>query len=102
MTLVEIAAGASLIVAAATVIGFWMNFSDRITKADTRAAAAEIAAKDASGQVAILTASFGLYRENVAKEYIHRETMREVEDRLTQAINRLGDRLDKIITNAAN
>lgn len=101
MTIMEIAAGASLVVAAATVIGFWMNFSDRITKADARAAAAEIAAKDSSGQVAILSASFSLYRENVAKEYIHRETMHEVEDRLTQAINRLGDRLDKILTKDA-
>jgi hypothetical protein len=36
-----------------------------------------------------------LYREQIARDYIHREVMREVEDRLTGAIDRLGERLDR-------
>ena len=77
-------------------------YSDRITKAEGAAkAAAEIAqeakkdAHEAAEKIALLSASFGLYREQIARDYIHREVMREVEDRLTSAINGLGERLDR-------
>lgn len=53
-------------------------------------------------QLNLHVAAFHLYREQVAREYIHRETMKEVEDRLTGAINRLGDRFDKLIEAALN
>lgn len=85
-----------------SIITFWTRYSDRITKAEAAAKAAkdiaEEAKKDAheaSEKLAILAASFSLYREQVAKEYIHREVMREVEDRLTAAIDRLGSRFDR-------
>lgn len=74
---------------------FWLTFGGRISAAETEASNAKIEAKDASEKVAILGASFGLYREQIARDYIHREAMREVEDRLTQAIDRLGERLDR-------
>ena len=45
----------------------------------------------------IQSAAFPLYREQIAREYIHREVMREVEERLTAAIDRLGDRLDRAL-----
>ena len=84
------------------IISFWTRFSDRITKAEEKAkAATEIAqearvgAHECSEKLALQGAQFSLYREQVAKEYIHRESMREVEDRLTQAIDRLGTRLDR-------
>lgn len=93
-----------LVVAAVTVLSFWLRFSDRITKAHAAADLAKAAAddaradaKEASERVAILAASFSLYREQIAREYIHREVMREVEERLTQAIDRLGDRLDRVL-----
>lgn len=77
-------------------------YSDRITKAEGQAKAArEIAeeakkdAHEASQKIEILSAGFGMYREQIARDYIHREVMREVEDRLTSAINGLGERLDR-------
>lgn len=39
--------------------------------------------------MAVLKAKL-MFLETVAREYIHREVMREVEDRLTQAIDRSG------------
>jgi biopolymer transport protein ExbB/TolQ len=77
-------------------------YSDRITKAEEKGRQAiEIAqeakkdAHDAAEKIAIQSASFGLYREQIARDYIHREVMGEVEDRLTSAIDRLGERLDR-------
>jgi hypothetical protein len=86
------------------ILTFWMRFSDRITKADAKADKAIGASEDAKAnaheaneKTVLLSAAFSLYREQVAREYIHREVMREVEDRLTAAIERLGDRLDRIL-----
>jgi biopolymer transport protein ExbB/TolQ len=99
ITWISVAAGVASLL---SILRFWMTYSDRITKAEVAAKAAkdiaEEAKKDAheaSEKLAILAASFSLYREQVAKEYIHREVMREVEDRLTAAIDRLGTRFDR-------
>lgn len=78
-----------------SIITFWTRYSDRITKAHDIAEQAKKEAHDAAEKLAVLAASFSLYREQVAREYIHREVMREIEDRLTQAIDRLGARLDR-------
>jgi len=47
-------------------------------------------------------AAFHLYRETVAREYVHRETMKEVRHEMSEAINRLGDRFDRIIDSFTN
>lgn len=85
-----------------SIITFWTRYSDRVTKAEGAAkvandlaAEAKKDAHEAHEKVTLLATSFSLYREQVAREYIHREVMREVEDRLTQAIDRLGARLDR-------
>lgn len=87
-----------------SILKFYGSASDRITKAEAAAKNASDIAQEArkeahetSEKIAIMGASFSLYREQIAREYIHREVMREVEDRLTQAINRLGDRLDSVL-----
>ncbi len=85
------------IVPAIAIIGFWMTISSRLTKAETLAFEAGKDAGLANEKTALLQASFALYREQIAREYIHREMMREVEDRLTAAIERLGDRLDRVL-----
>jgi hypothetical protein len=92
-----LALGAALIVPAIAIVGFWMTLSSRLTKAETIATDARDDAKEANEKATLLSASFALYREQIAREYIHREVMREVEDRLTQAIERLGDRLDRVL-----
>lgn len=88
---------ASLIVPAIAIISFWVTFTSRLTKAEVTAEEAKEDAKEANSKATLLSASFSLYREQIAREYIHREVMREVEDRLTQAIERLGDRLDRVL-----
>jgi hypothetical protein len=80
---------------------FWLTFGSRIATAETTANNAQLEANKATDGVIALTASFSLYREQIAREYIHREAMREVEDRLTAAIDRLGERLDRFIEVAA-
>lgn len=99
-----IAAIAGSASACVAILTFWIRFSDRITtaegKADEALKAAEQSRRDNqenSDKLAIQTAAFSLYREQIAREYIHREVMREVEERLTQAIERLGDRLDRVL-----
>lgn len=87
----------ALIVPGLAILGFWMTLSSRLTKAELTASEAKDDAKEANDKATLLSASFSLYREQIAREYIHREVMREVEDRLTQAIERLGDRLDRVL-----
>ena len=83
------------------IITFWMTQASRLTKAEADSVAAAKAAYEANEKIILLSASFGLYREQIAREYIHREVMREVEERLTQAIERLGDRLDRVLEKKA-
>jgi Tfp pilus assembly protein PilO len=89
--------GVALIVPAIAILGFWMTLSARLAKAEIISLEAKEDAKEANQKATLLSASFSLYREQIAREYIHREVMREVEDRLTQAIERLGDRLDRVL-----
>lgn len=79
---------------------FWITFGGQISTAKADASEAKESAKEANDKIGIQAAAFALYREQVAREYIHREVMREVEDRLTQAIDRLGDRLDRVLIGA--
>jgi hypothetical protein len=90
----------ALVVPAIAIIGFWMTLSARLAKAEVISSEAKEDAKEANDKATLLSASFSLYREQIAREYIHREVMREVEDRLTQAIERLGDRLDRVLERA--
>lgn len=88
---------AGLAVACVVIVTFWINLYSRLTKAEADAEAAKKSAAEAHEKIALQAASFSLYREQVAREYIHREVMREVEDRLTAAIDRLGERLDRVL-----
>ena len=90
------------IVPAIAITTFWMTLSSRLTRAETIASEARDDAKEANEKATLLSASFGLYREQIAREYIHREVMREVEDRLTAAIERLGDRLDRVLEHSGH
>lgn len=58
--------------------------------------AKELAAS-AHEKVALLQAALTAYRETQAERLVSREVLREVEDRLTGAIEKLGDRLDKLV-----
>jgi len=81
---------------------FWLKFGARIGRAEIESTAAVLAGKDAIDRVTRLDASFSTYREQVARDYIQRDAMRELEDRLTAAIDRLGDRLDRFVEAAVH
>lgn len=81
---------------------FWLTFGTRIGRAETEASAANSGAKDALDRITRLGTSLSTYREQVARDYIHREVMHEVEDRLAAAIDQLGDRLDRFIEAAVH
>ncbi|WP_316184757.1 hypothetical protein [Bradyrhizobium sp. SZCCHNRI1003] len=92
-----------------TILGFWTRYSDRITKAESRAQIAEHAAEEAKkkadaaqDRITLLDQAFALYRERVAYEYTSRETLREVENRLADAIDKLGDRFDRALEQRAH
>ena len=91
------------------IVGFWTRYSDRLTKADAKAASAregaEEAKKDAKAaqdRVSLLDQAFGLYRERGALEYTSTKTLQAVEARLTDAIERLGDRFDRALEQRIN
>lgn len=94
-----------IVLAVVLAVGGWVwNLATRIKGAEGAASEALKAAEqakrdhqDISDKLAFQTAAFSLYREQIARDYIHREVMREVEDRLTAAIDRLGDRLDRVL-----
>jgi hypothetical protein len=94
-----IAAAGSLV----ALITFWVNRGRAEGESAARVAAAEAVAADAKRiaieahtRLAALEASFGLYRERIAAEYVSRSVLGEVEDRIGKAIERLGERLDRI------
>src|SRR5580658_4660314 len=80
-----------------TIIAFWMNLSSRITKAEVIGEKAKEEAALATEKYALLSASFALYRESIATNYVNREIMREVEGRLTEAIGALSTRIDRVL-----
>jgi|SRR5216684_526248 len=82
-------------------IGFWMALSSRITKAETEAMTALENAKQNTMKMEVLTQDTADYRERVAKEYIHWTAMKDIKDTMTQAIDRLGDRLDRFLDRTA-
>lgn len=72
-------------------IKFWMDMGRSQERADD----AKKIAIEAHLKVATLEQSFALYRERVAMEFVSRTTLREVEDRISAAIENLGVRLDR-------
>jgi hypothetical protein len=94
---ITLAAFGSMAISAIAIIGFWMNFSDRISDARNEARIAREVAKENSERISSMNASFALYREQVARDYISREMMQEFERRLTSAIDKLGERFDRYV-----
>lgn len=105
---------------------FWMSVATKISEARSAGDKAQSAAENAlqegveahksaslaHDRITVQSESFGLYRERVAKEYVSRDILREMEERLTsairdssrtasEAITSLGVRLDKAINSKA-
>jgi NACalpha-BTF3-like transcription factor len=76
--------------------GFLFRVADRLNKAEARANEAAKVADDAKTRVDHLETELVNHRVAVATEYVSRKTLEILEGKLVEAINRLGDRLDKL------
>lgn len=94
LTWVALVGAAGSIVA---VITFWMNRGRTEGENSATATDAKKIALEAHTKISALDAAFGIYRERVAADYVSRTTLREVETRITDAIDRIGDRLDRMM-----
>lgn len=92
MTGWEIPAGVVVTVVLA-VVGWIWRLAWKLAIHEGRITAAATAASNASAKATILEQELSDHREHVAAEYVSRDAMKEV----TDAINRLGDRLDSIL-----
>ena len=81
------------------IIKAWYDAKQRAEEACRIASEARNEVKAVKEQIGILQAAFAAYRETQAERLVSREVLREVEGRLAQSIDRLGDRLDAIIKN---
>jgi len=103
-----IGAISGLVVAGLAVLGFWLNWGDRLSQAQTKAEAATQDAHEANERVTALSAQFSLYREQAVREFVAHTTIADVERRLVQsqakteqrlvdALDGLNKRLDRLI-----
>lgn len=74
------------------VVGWIWTLSGRLTAADWRIDKAETLAAGASARSIELSRELTAHKEHVAAEYVSRDAMNEI----TDAINRLADRLDNL------
>lgn len=93
-----------MVAAIATLAGFglsfatfWMMFGRQIGEARTIADDAHRDARDSQDKLTLLSTSFALYREQIARDYVQREMLREFEDRLVRSIQELGQRFDRFM-----
>lgn len=87
----EVPAGAAVALLLA-VLGWIWRLSWKLATQDGRITAAATAASNASAKATILEQELTEHREHVAAEYVSRSSLKEV----TDAINRLADRLDSL------
>ena len=87
-----IAAGASLV----AVIRFWLHSSHLAEEARKEAEACMKCAKDAHQRIELLQAAIHAREVTQAERLVSRKVLSEVESRLAESIERLGDRLDNL------
>src|SRR5574340_1219855 len=74
------------------VAGWVWRLSWRLATQEGRIASANTAATEAKAKVATMATDLAEHKEHVAAEYVSRSALKEI----TDAINRLGDRLDNL------
>jgi len=85
----------AVLTALVTVIRFWLSASHMAEDARKEAACMKCA-KDAHHKVELLQAAIHAREVMQAERLVSREVLREVENRLAESIERLGDRLDSL------
>jgi hypothetical protein len=79
-----------------TLIRFWLHASHAAEEARKEAEACMKCAKDAHLKIELLQAAIHAREVTQAERLVSREVLREVESRLAESIERLGDRLDNL------
>ncbi|WP_445505055.1 hypothetical protein [Microvirga sp. G4-2] len=83
--------------AALGVIRFWILAEQKALAAEKRAQEAEDKADKAHEKIAILQASVNAHQITQAERLVSREVLREVEERLAKAIEKLGSQLQDLV-----
>lgn len=99
MGLLEWSAVGGIAVAILAIVTVLARLMDRLNKAESKATAAAISAADVKTEVGRVESELVQHRVDVARSYVSKETLASLETRIVEAINRLGDRLDKLFTN---
>ena len=76
--------------------GFLFRVADRLNRAEESANTASVTAAAAKLRADMLEGQLVEHRVNIAKEYVSRQALESLESKLIEAINRLGDRLDRL------
>lgn len=79
------------------IVAFIVRIEGRAKTAADTARDAHNMAKDAHEKIAIVQASLSLHREQVAREYIDRDAMREFKDEVMGGLKDLGRRIDEVL-----
>lgn len=79
------------------VIVFLVRAADRSTRAEDALKEFDRKLKHTDDRLTLEAAALSLFREQVAREYVSREAMRELEERVVKAIDRISDRLDRVL-----
>src|SRR5687767_14520069 len=87
----------AILMQAVAGIVFLVRTENKARSAGSLARQAIKMASEAHEKVAIVQASLGLHREQVAREYIDRDALREMKDDLMASINRLSERIDEAL-----
>lgn len=72
------------------------RLADRINKVEDAADVAGLNATAAKLDVEMLASDVNKHRVEIAKEYVTSRALESLESKLIEAINRLGDRLDRL------
>ena len=80
----------------ALIVG-WVRMKDQANDAKEEAADAKKIALEAHATLAVTNAEFARYREQVARDYVTRDTIREVEHRVVHAARETETRLSQQI-----
>lgn len=78
-------------------VAFVVRADGRSKTAAETAQEAHAMAKEAHEKIAIVQASLSLHREQVAREYIDRDAMREFKDEVMGGLKDLGRRIDEVL-----
>lgn len=87
----------TIIATAVIVISFVLRSDARSKSAKELAREAKHRADEAHEKIAMVGSAHAVFREEVAREYVSHEALRQMETRLTHSIDGIRERLDRVL-----